>query len=116
AHALERGGAAVLALCANTAHVHLPSISSAVTLPFISIVDAVSREISHGGHRRIAVLATARTSDSGIFGNEWANSIGCETIAISHEQQSSLDRIIREGASAGRFTAPHTEEVQAILH
>lgn len=112
---VQRGGATILAFCANTAHVHLPALRKAVSLPVISIVDALTHEIRQGKFERVAVLSTARTRNSGILEQPLARGAGCEILLPDADQQRSLDCIIREGAAAGRFNATHAHIVNTMV-
>jgi len=68
ARALERGGAAFLAMPCNTAHAWYDAVAAAVSIPFLHIVDTALDEVERlGAAGAVGLLATAGTRRSAIY-------------------------------------------------
>ncbi len=58
ARRLERAGATVLGIGANTMHVNFTQVQSAVDIPVIDVRDAIAKESLGSGHHTMALLGT----------------------------------------------------------
>lgn len=114
ARSVERGGAQLLALCANTAHVYAPRIQAEVSIPLVHIADAVAAHIASQGSHKVGVLCTDRTRKADIFGATFAQQAGCCVLLPDEAQQTQLDEVILKGAAQGRFDAQATDTAYAI--
>ena len=66
---LERAGAGLLVMPCNTAHYFWLRIQEAVTIPLLHMMDEVGKELAaaHRGVRRIGLLATSGTVNTGLY-------------------------------------------------
>jgi len=67
ARRLERAGADVILITANTMHKVADAVASAVRIPFIHIADATAAEIKRKGSRHPLLLATAYTMEQDFY-------------------------------------------------
>jgi len=67
ARGLERAGADVLVMVCNTAHAWEDDIRAAVTVPFLSIIDATVDALDAGGPRRVGVMAADGCREAGLY-------------------------------------------------
>jgi len=67
ARGLERAGADVLVMVCNTAHAWEDDIRAAVTVPFLSIIDATVDALDAGGPRRVGVMAADGCLEAGLY-------------------------------------------------
>jgi aspartate racemase len=95
ARALIVAGADFLAIPCNTLHVLLPRLETAVTVPVLSIVDAVAQEVEAAGCRRVGLLSTASTLHTGLYG-DGLRARGIEVVCIGLALQDSLQARIRD--------------------
>jgi aspartate racemase len=65
--ALERAGAEMIALTANTPHLLYKDLQAAVKVPMISIVEATAREAKRLGIKRAGLIGTAFTMNAGFY-------------------------------------------------
>lgn len=72
---LEQAGCSVAGVACNTAHVLLPDIQAATTVPFVSIPELVSAKVDEAGFRRVGLLATPTTLSSTLFDDALENNI-----------------------------------------
>ena len=90
---IERGGADLLLLCANTAHKLAAGIEREIGIPIVHIVDATAREITKAGCKKVGLLGTRFTMEEEFFSGRLSR------------------QVRRRGAHAGqgrpRARAPH---------
>lgn len=91
ADALERAGADLLLLAANTMHKVLPKLSS--RLPFVSIMDAVAEAARRDGVAKVGLTGTGFTMGDGFYAAGLAER-GLGVVLPSAEQQQEIHRII----------------------
>lgn len=72
--ALEKAGAQMVALTANTPHLLFDAISAQAGVPMISIVEATAREAQRLGIRRAGLLGTRFTMEERFFHEVFAKS------------------------------------------
>lgn len=65
--ALEKAGAGMIALTANTPHLFYKELQAAVKVPMISIVEATAREAQRLGLKRAGLIGTAFTMNAGFY-------------------------------------------------
>lgn len=95
AKALERAGAELIALTANTPHIVFDDIQKEISVPMVSIIDAVAEEILSHGLKKVLLLETKTTMSSGFYVNALKNK-GLEVVVPNEEEQEELNRIIFE--------------------
>ena len=98
---LQSGGARVLALCSNTAHIAADAISAATHLPLIHIADPVARLALAVGARRVGVLATRPTLEQGILASRWRDRFDLVVVEPTEIERSWLNACIYERLLAG---------------
>lgn len=64
---LKAAGAKIAAITANTEHIVWDKISNALPLPTVNVIDAVIEEIRKKKYKRVLVLGTKWTIESGLF-------------------------------------------------
>ncbi|GAB6102325.1 amino acid racemase [Thermococcus atlanticus] len=93
AKALERAGAELIAMSANTPHKVFPDVQKAVSVPMISIVDAVAEEIGRRGVGRVLLLGTKTTMSSDFYVSALRDN-GIDVIVPGEDEQEKLNEII----------------------
>ena len=64
---LKEGGAVAIALCANTAHLHVDRLQAETGLPFINAIDATALAVRARGLSRVGLLGTKFTMELGFY-------------------------------------------------
>jgi aspartate racemase len=100
---LERAGATVLGIGANTMHVNFNAVQSAVAIPVIDVRDAVAKESLDHGHQTIALLGTKYLIE-GTFYSDRLRELGVTSIKPSEEQTERLQFIIFSELTRGVVT------------
>jgi aspartate racemase len=103
AQRLERAGATVLGIGANTMHVNFAQVQDAVAVPVIDVRDAVAKESLGRGHHTIALLGTKYLVD-GDFYSDRLQELGVTSIKPNEEQTERLQFIIFSELTRGVVT------------
>ncbi len=93
ARTLEAGGAEVLAIACNTAHVVYPQVAGAVGVPVLDLPGLAARAVVEAGGRRVGLLATGLTLDRGLY-RAPCQRLGLDLIEPSRPQLERLTAII----------------------
>ncbi len=93
ARRLERAGADLFIIAANTPHIVASKVASATSMEFIHILDAVHKDIMKLGIRRIGLLATSGTIEHRLY-QDYLEEKGIQVIVPSKQAQKKLDEII----------------------
>lgn len=64
---LEKFNPVCLAICCNTAHLLLKDLQSNTNVPFVSIIDEVTKKVAESGIEKVGLLGTPVTIDSGLY-------------------------------------------------
>jgi aspartate racemase len=103
AQRLERAGATVLGIGANTMHRNFARVQRAVTIPLVDVRDAVAKESLGRGHHTIALLGTKYLIE-GEFYSDRLHDLGVTAIKPTEEQTERLQFIIFSELTRGIVT------------
>ena len=111
---VQRAGADLLVLTANTIHTMLDDWHDLIRIPVLPISRATLAAARARGHRRLGLIGTARTVSSGLYTAEAAE-FGCEIVPPSPAVAAEIDDLIQRRLIAGIATEPEAAVVlQAI--
>jgi aspartate racemase len=103
AQRLERAGATVLGIGANTMHRNFARVQRAVTIPLVDVRDAVAKESLGRGHHTIALLGTQYLIE-GEFYSDRLRDLGVTAVKPTEEQIERLQFIIFSELTRGIVT------------
>ncbi len=103
AQRLERAGATVLGIGANTMHVNFAQVQDAVAVPVVDVRDAVAKESLDKGHHTMALLGTKYLIE-GDFYSDRLRELGVMSIKPTEEQTERLQFIIFSELTRGIMT------------
>ncbi len=103
AQRLERAGATVLGIGANTMHVNFARVQDAVAIPVVDVRDAVAKESLGSGHHTMALLGTKYLIE-GEFYSDRLRELGVTSIKPTEEQTERLQFIIFSELTRGLVT------------
>jgi aspartate racemase len=115
AQAIERGGAELLVLCANTAHKLADEIGRGVGIPIVHIVDAVAEEIRKVGLRRVGLLGTRFTMEEEFFKGRLRDRHGIEALVPEKEDRQLVHRVIIDELALGVVDPGSGETIWKII-
>ena len=102
---LESTGVAFIAMPCNSAHIYFDELKDCVRVPLLNMIDEVLRALP-GGARRMALLATRPTVESGLY-QRGASHYGVEMV-VREEWQAMVDSVI------GQVKAGHIDSARSI--
>jgi aspartate racemase len=103
AQRLERAGATVLGIGANTMHLNFAQVQQAVAVPVVDVRDAVAKESLGRGHHTIALLGTKYLID-GDFYSDRLHELGVSVVKPTEEQTERLQFMIFSELTQGIVT------------
>jgi aspartate racemase len=103
AQRLERSGATVLGIGANTMHLNFNQVQSAVAIPVVDVRDAVAKESLGRGHHTMAILGTKYLIE-GEFYSDRLQDLGVTCVKPTEEQTERLQFIIFSELTRGVVT------------
>jgi aspartate racemase len=110
---LEAGGASLIVLPCNTAHIHIDAIRSAIKTPMLSITEEVAKKLKSLEKKDTAILGTRITRESGIY-NAACHRLGIKARLPSEVDQLAIERIIQRALS-WKNDASDTEVLLTVI-
>lgn len=98
---LERGGADLLLICANTMHISAPAVEKQVRLPLLHIADATAERILLRGIHCVGLLGTAFTMEREFYRDRLRDKFGLEVIVPEEFDRKIVHDIIFNELVAG---------------
>jgi len=93
ARALEKAGAEIIAMSANTPHIVFPQVQKTIRVQMVSIIDALVEEMGRRGVKKVLLLGTKTTVTSDFYGNALKDA-GFEVVIPKEEEIERVDGII----------------------
>ncbi|HVO18462.1 MAG TPA: aspartate/glutamate racemase family protein [Anaeromyxobacter sp.] len=103
ARGLERAGAELLLICANTMHKVADQAMAGVGVPLVHIADVTADRVRAAGLHRVALLGTRYTMEQGFYRGRLEERHGLEVLVPGPEDRREVDRIIFEELVLGRL-------------
>lgn len=94
-------GAEILVMPCNTAHYFLPEIQKNVDIPILSMIESTSEALLKRGIKKVGLLATEGTNNSGIYQKEFEKK-GIDIVVCSSEEQAVITDLIYKGVKGGK--------------
>ncbi|QBG48208.1 amino acid racemase [Verrucomicrobia bacterium S94] len=111
---LEKAGADVAAILANTPHNAYDRIRAQSPLPILTIMDATAAALKKDQRTKVALLGTKPTMEFGFFQKTFS-AAGIETLVPESSQRTELDRIVWDELSHGITEVPSREAMKAMI-
>ena len=116
AKGIERGGADLLVLCANTAHKLADEIGRGIGIPIVHIVDATAREIKKTDFRKVGLLGTRFTMEEEFFSGRLRAMHGIEAIVPEKGERERVHRIIIDELALGIIKPASRKAVRKVMN
>lgn len=91
---LERGAADFIVLCTNTMHKLADSITQAVRIPLLHIVDVTAAAIKSSRQKQVGLLATKFTMEQDFYADRIRNQFGIEVVVPSPVSRQVVHDVI----------------------
>ncbi len=105
---LERAGAGLLLICANTMHKVAEQALRGVTIPLVHIADVTAERVRAAGIRRVALLGTRYVMEEDFYRRRLVDRFGLEVMVPAAEDRPEVNRVIFEELCLGR-TEPRSK-------
>jgi aspartate racemase len=114
AQALERAGAQMILLCANTMHHDADRVAQSVSLPLLHICDCAARKIKADRLSRVALLGTAYTMEQDFY-KDRLRAHGLDVIVPDETDRAVIHRVIFEELVFGRLEQSSRQAYREIM-
>jgi aspartate racemase len=114
ARGVERAGADVLILTSNTLHRVAGQVASAVSIPFLHIVDATAASALRSGVRVVGLLGTRFVMEPGFY-RERLEAAGLTVLVPGAADREIVHRVIFEELVLGRVLPSSREAYRAVI-
>jgi aspartate racemase len=113
---LEKSGADLLLLCANTAHLFAGEIRKHIKIPLIHIAEETGKAIKKKGIRKVALLGTKYTMEGDFIKEKLASEYGIEVTIPGADARSNIHNIILEELIMGKFNEPSKRYLTNVIN
>lgn len=113
---LARAGADFLMICCNTMHLMADAVEKASGLPLLHIADPLGEAILAKGLRRVGLLGSCFTMErGGVISDRLEEKFGITTIAPNDADRATVDRVIYEELTRGKFLPESRAAYGAVM-
>ncbi len=113
----ERVGVTHLAIGSNTVHVLLPEFSVMTDIPIISLLEAVIERVRRDKPRRVGLVASPVTVESGLY-QEVLEKEGVQVVIPDHQGMVAVEKMLRSviaGTSNGELRQDYLRVTQGLF-
>ena len=114
ARALERAGANLILLCANTMHHDAGRVADSVSLPLLHICDCTAARIKSQGLNRVALFGTAYTMNEDFY-KDRLRANGVDAFVPNAADRSVINRVIFEELVLGKIEPASRRAYREII-
>lgn len=115
ARAVERAGADLLVLTANTMHKVAPAIEAAIRIPMLHIADPTAEAVRAAGITKVGLLGTRFTMEERFYRDRLRDRHGLEVLVPERTERDVVHRVIYEELCRGRFLDSSRAEFRRIM-
>jgi amino-acid racemase len=112
---LERAGADLLLICANTMHKVADQAMRGVSIPLVHIADATAGRVKAAGVRRVALLGTRYVMEQDFYRQRLTDGYGLEVLVPGEAERAEVNRVIFEELVVGRIVPASKARYLAII-
>jgi aspartate racemase len=112
---LERAGAELLLLCANTMHKVADGMMRGVGIPLVHIADVAAERVKAAGLRRVALLGTRYVMEEDFYRRRLEELHGLEVLVPGPADRLEVNRVIFEELVLGRIEPRSRERYIGII-
>ena len=111
---LERAGADMILICANTMHHEADRVKQSVAIPLLHICDCTAQKIKAGGFTRVALLGTAYTMEQDFY-KDRLRANGLDVIVPDKADRAVIHRVIFEELVLGKVESESRRAYRDII-
>jgi aspartate racemase len=114
ARKLEEAGAAFVMIGCNTMHLAAEDVAAGIGVPFLHIADCLGRRVAGAAHKRIGLLGTRTTMESGFYA-ERLRGFGLEILIPEEDEREAVHDIIHRELVMGRVAEPSRRKYRQVI-
>jgi len=115
ARQLERGGADFVVLCTNTMHKLAESITQAVNIPLLHIVDVTAAAVKRAGQQRVGLLGTRFTMEEPFYVQRMRSAFGIDVLVPAEASRQVVHDVIYQELCHGEIREESRARYQEII-
>ena len=115
AQRLEKAGADLLAICANTMHKVADDVQKDIRIPLLHIADAAAEAIEAAGISKVGLLGTKITMEEDFYRDRLAAKHALEAIVPDAHEREIIDRVVYDELCCGEVSEASKEEFRKIM-
>jgi aspartate racemase len=112
---LERAGAELLLICANTMHKVADRMMRGVGIPLVHIADVTAERVRARGLRRVALLGTRYVMEQDFYRRRLEDGFGLQVTVPAAADRAEVNRVIFEELVLGRVEAASRDRYVRII-
>ena len=111
---LQKSGADFIIVATNTFHLFIKKLKNQISIPILSIIDSVRKEIQRDKIKKVVLLGTEHTMNYNLYGAEYKGN-DIEVIVPEPADRKIIDRIIFEELTKGLVKDESKREFLRII-
>ena len=115
AQTLEKAGANLIIICANTMHKMAEEIENNIKIPLLHIVDATAEKIKEKGFKKVGLLGTIYTMEEDFYKNRLIEKHGFEVIIPNSDERKIVNDILFNELCLGEIKETSKEKYKKII-
>lgn len=115
AQTLEKAGANLIIICANTMHKMAVEIENNIKIPLLHIVDATAEKIKEKGFKKVGLLGTIYTMEEDFYKNRLIEKHGFEVIIPNSDERKIVNDILFNELCLGEIKETSKEKYKKII-
>jgi len=116
AQTLERSGAELIVICANTMHIMADEIQNYISIPILNIIDVTAEEVLKNGLSSVGLLGTIFTMEEDFYKKRLSEKYGIDVIIPSKVGRKVINSIIYRELSLGIIKNSSKEKYIEIIN
>jgi aspartate racemase len=112
---LEKAGADVILICANTMHLSVPSIKEKLTVPLLHIAEVAGDAVKEKGCHKVLLLGTKYTMELDFYKDILKNQFGIEVMIPNQADRDIVHNIIYTELAKGIITKESKQQYIDII-
>lgn len=115
ARRLERGGADLVLICANTMHKMADTVQAGIGIPVLHVVDAAAEAVRKRGLARVGLLGTRYTMEGDFYRRRLSEMHGLDVLVPEAADRDLVHRVIFEELVLGKIDPRSRSECLRII-
>lgn len=112
---LEKAGADIILVCANTMHLSVPAIKEAINVPLLHIAEVAGAVVKEKGSQKVLLLGTKYTMELDFYKDVLQKQFGVDVIIPNEQEREIVHSIIYTELAKGIITEKSKQQYLEII-